>query len=84
MQRPIALVLAGLSLALAGCSSAPPAERPYSDAEIRQFSLELLSRSGLPYEDYERIRRALLKPGERNSNVGHDLETQSEASPRRG
>ncbi|WP_439859151.1 hypothetical protein [Pseudomonas sp. MBLB4136] len=83
MQRPIALILAGLSLALAGCSSAPPAERPYSDAEIRQFSLELLSRSGLPYEDYERVRRALLKPGQPQSNAGPDLDAQPAAEPRR-
>ncbi|TWC43065.1 hypothetical protein FBY03_101258 [Pseudomonas sp. SJZ079] len=67
------LLTLSLIMLLGGCASQPdPAERPYSDAEIKQFSLELLSRSGLPYEDYERIRRALTTPSHRMSNAIKD------------
>ena len=67
------LTLSLIMLLLGGCAIQPdPAERPYSDAEIKQFSLELLSRSGLPYEDYERIRRALTAPSHRMSNAIKD------------
>ncbi|WPC06462.1 lipoprotein [Pseudomonas benzenivorans] len=80
MKRPIALAL--LALTLAGCATPRAAdERPYSDAEIRQFSLELLSRSGLPYEDYEKIRRALLEPKPR---AGRALAAPPQAQPKRG
>ncbi|UTW08776.1 hypothetical protein [Pseudomonas benzenivorans] len=84
MHRPNRFALAGLVLALAGCTTPPPAERPYSDAEIKQFSLELLSRSGLPYEDYERVRRALMKPERRMSNTIRDLDSLPPTDPRRG
>lgn len=72
MYRLAALVLAAL---ISGCSTAPtPAERPYTDAEIKQFALEVLSRSSLSFEDYEKIRRALSDPS-------HRLSTRLEAAP---
>jgi len=72
------LTLSLSMLLLGGCATKPaPAERPYSDAEIKQFSLELLSRSGLPYEDYERIRRALTAPSHRMSNAIKDSQPDS-------
>ncbi|NQD95354.1 hypothetical protein HP532_22110 [Pseudomonas sp. CrR25] len=75
MKRPLALALIAFALFLAGCASSPaPEQRPYSDAEIKQFALELLSRSGLPYEDYEKIRRALQKPAHRMSNAIRDID----------
>ncbi|SHL75310.1 hypothetical protein [Phytopseudomonas punonensis] len=69
MQRPLVLLLTVFTLALAGCASPQSAaERPYTDAEIKQFALEMLSRSGLQYEDYEKIRSALQAPSYRVSN----------------
>lgn len=71
MYRLTALVLAVL---ISGCSTAqPPAERPYTDAEIKQFALEVLSRSSLSYEDYEKIRRALSEPSHRLSTRLEDV-----------
>ena len=71
MYRLTALVLAVL---ISGCSTAqPPAERPYTDAEIKQFALEVLSRSSLSYEDYEKIRRALSAPSHRMSTSIEDV-----------
>ncbi|MBS7689973.1 hypothetical protein I0E98_03490 [Pseudomonas lalucatii] len=83
MHRPLAL--AAFALLLAGCSTPRAAdERPYSDAEIRQFSLELLSRSGLPYEDYEKIRRALLEPERRMPRSLGDRAVPPEDQAKRG
>lgn len=77
-------MLATLSLLLAGCTtqSAPP-ERPYSDAQIKQFALEMLSRSNLPYEDYEKIRRALMNPTHRMSNAIKDVKATAPADANR-
>ena len=81
MHRSFTLILIPLTLALAACATQPaPEERPYSEAEIKQFALELLSRSGLPYEDYEKIRRALLKPSSRMSSAIDN----TDAAPRQG
>ncbi|TBU88296.1 hypothetical protein [Phytopseudomonas dryadis] len=75
MQRSLLALLTVFTLFLSGCASqASLAERPYSDAEIKQFALEMLSRSGLSYEDYERIRSALLKPEYRVSNSIRDID----------
>ena len=57
------LALTLTSVFLTGCASQPgPEARPYTDAEVKQFALEMLSRSGLPYEDYEKVRNAILHP----------------------
>ena len=42
-------------------------------AEIKQFALEVLSRSSLSYEDYEKIRRALSEPSHRLSTRLEDV-----------
>lgn len=69
MKPSLALIIAPLLLSLGACATPPqPAERPYTEAEIKQFALELLSRSGLSFEDYEKVRRALLDPEYRMSN----------------
>lgn len=69
------LTLAVTAVILAGCASQPkPEERPYTDAEVKQFALEMLSRSGLPYEDYEKVRNAILHP--KVPSVGKDLPLQ--------
>ena len=71
MMRFASLLFA--ALVLAGCTSQPsPEQRPYTDAEIKQFALEMLNRSGLPYEDYMKIRSALLDPNHRMSNAIRD------------
>lgn len=85
MHRSLALLLIPLSLTLAACTTQPaPEERPYSEAEIKQFALELLSRSGLPYEDYEKIRRALLKPSQRMSRASEEIDAPPRRDAERG
>ena len=74
MSRFSLPLLALFALLLVGCASPQSAaERPYTDAEVKQFALEMLSRSGLQYEDYEKIRRALQAPNYRVSNSIRDL-----------
>ena len=42
MQRSLLVLLTLLTLSLAGCATPQSAaERPYTDAEIKQFALEL-------------------------------------------
>lgn len=85
MQRSLALLLVAFVLVLSGCASQPePYERPYTDAEIKQFALEMLSRSNLSYEDYEKIRRALMQPSHRMSNAIRDIAPQEAAGASRG
>ncbi len=80
MKHVPILALAVTALVLAGCASQPePEPRPYTDAEMKQFALEMLSRAGLPYEDYEKVRQAILHP--RVPEAGKDLPRQA---PRRG
>lgn len=68
------LATLALVLLISGCSTAQqPVERPYTDAEIKQFALEVLSRSSLSYEDYEKIRRALSEPSHRMSTSIEDV-----------
>lgn len=67
------LALALASLVLSGCASQPE-PRPYTDAEIKQFSLEMLNRAGLPYEDYEKVRQALMNPNPHVSSARRDYE----------
>ncbi|TBU77201.1 hypothetical protein DNK06_02230 [Pseudomonas daroniae] len=75
MQRSLLLLLTVFTLLLTGCASPQSAaERPYTDAEVKQFALEMLSRSGLPYEDYEKIRSALQAPNYRVSNSIRDVD----------
>ena len=82
MQRSLVLVLTLVTLLLASCASPQSAaERPYSDAEIKQFALEMLSRSGLQYEDYEKIRSALQAPSYRVSNSIRDIGPQPRMQP---
>ncbi|WP_271408355.1 hypothetical protein [Pseudomonas sp. Q1-7] len=74
-MKPVhTLALAVVALILAGCASQPE-QRPYTDAEVKQFALEMLSRSGLPYDDYEKIRQALLHP--KVPEAGKDLPVQA-------
>lgn len=74
MPRSLLALLIALPLLLTGCASPQSAaERPYTDAEIKQFALEMLTRSGLPYEDYEKIRSALQAPNYRVSNSIRDI-----------
>lgn len=74
MPRSLLPLLTVFILFLTGCASPQSAaERPYTDAEVKQFALEMLSRSGLPYEDYEKIRSALQAPNYRVSNSIHDV-----------
>lgn len=85
MKRSFALVLAPLVLLLSACAAQPaPAERPYTEAEIKQFALEMLSRSSLSYEDYEKIRRALLNPKHRMSESIRDSESLPQPPVKRG
>ncbi|UQY35345.1 hypothetical protein K8U54_02235 [Pseudomonas fulva] len=82
MQRPLLVLLTLLTLSLAGCATPQSAaERPYTDAEIKQFALEMLSRSGLQYEDYEKIRSALQAPSYRVSNSIRDVGPQPRVLP---
>ncbi|MCY1274361.1 hypothetical protein D9M70_229830 [compost metagenome] len=79
MKHAHTLALAVMALILAGCASQPePEQRPYTDAEVKQFALEMLSRSGLPYDDYEKLRQAILYP--KVPEAGKDLPKES---PRR-
>ncbi|BCD89504.1 hypothetical protein thsps21_42000 [Pseudomonas sp. No.21] len=71
MNRLLAIALAATTLILAGCASQPE-PRPYTDAEVKQFSLEMLNRAGLPYEDYEKVRSALMNP--KVSSASRDYE----------
>ncbi|MFC5696389.1 hypothetical protein ACFPU0_12585 [Pseudomonas sp. GCM10022186] len=72
MKHAHTLALAAMALVLTGCASQPePEQRPYTDAEVKQFALEMLSRSGLPYEDYEKLRSAILHP--KVPEAGKDL-----------
>ncbi|MNG21454.1 hypothetical protein D3C84_1058170 [compost metagenome] len=85
MKRPLAVLLVAFALFLGGCATQPaPAERPYTDAQIKQFALELLSRSSLSYEDYEKIRRALMNPSHRMSNAIKDVDTLERPGADRG
>jgi PBP1b-binding outer membrane lipoprotein LpoB len=75
MKHAHILALAVMALILAGCASQPePEQRPYTDAEVKQFALEMLSRSGLPYDDYEKLRQAILNP--KVPEAGKDLPKQ--------
>lgn len=82
MQRSRLLLLAVFTFILVGCASPQSAaERPYTNAEVKQFALEMLSRSGLSYEDYEKIRSALQAPNYRVSNSIRDIDPLGEISP---
>lgn len=85
MKRSFALLLAALTVVLSGCASQPePREPAYSDAEVKQFALEVLSRSSLSMEDYEKIRKALLNPNHSMSNSIKNVNTAAEFSPDQG
>lgn len=85
MKSLIALSLAIFTVVLSGCASPPaPAERAYTDAEVKQFALEMLSRSSLSMDDYEKLRKAILNPNHRMSNSIKDVKTAAEFSPDRG
>lgn len=80
MKHAYTLALAVMTLILAGCASQPePEQRPYTDAEVKQFALEMLSRAGLPYDDYEKVRQALQHP--KVPEAGKDLPKEI---PRKG
>ncbi|AOE86394.1 hypothetical protein [Pseudomonas sp. TCU-HL1] len=80
MKHAHILALTVMALILTGCASRPePEQRPYTDAEVKQFALEMLSRAGLPYDDYEKVRQAILQP--KVPEAGKDLPKQL---PRRG
>ncbi|MDH4582450.1 hypothetical protein E8F20_11280 [Pseudomonas sp. BN415] len=80
MKHAHILALAAIALILSGCASQPePEQRPYTDAEVKQFALEMLSRAGLPYDDYEKVRQALNQP--KVPAAGKDLPKQL---PRKG
>ncbi|MDH4568649.1 hypothetical protein E8E95_18345 [Pseudomonas sp. BN414] len=80
MKHVHILALAVTTLILAGCASQPEPElRPYTDAEVKQFALEMLSRAGLPYDDYEKVRQALIHP--KVPEAGKDL---PKGLPRKG
>lgn len=75
MKRIVTIALLALTVLLAGCSSQPQkVERAYTDAEIKEFALEMLSRSGLPYEEYEKLRRAIENPQHRMSKTSRELD----------
>ncbi|MDA8484690.1 hypothetical protein NNO07_16595 [Pseudomonas resinovorans] len=75
MKHAHILALSVMALILTGCASQPePEQRPYTDAEVKQFALEMLSRAGLPYDDYEKVRQALLHP--KVPEAGKDLPKQ--------
>jgi PBP1b-binding outer membrane lipoprotein LpoB len=85
VKRSLALTLAALALLLSGCAAQPTSsERPYTEAEIKQFALEMLSRSSLSYEDYQKIRRALLNPTQRMSNSIEDVDSLERQDAKRG
>ncbi|NWL80171.1 hypothetical protein DM872_25290 [Pseudomonas taiwanensis] len=80
MKHAHILALSVMALILAGCASQPEPElRPYTDAEVKQFALEMLSRAGLPYDDYEKVRQALFHP--KVPEAGKDLPKEL---PRKG
>ncbi|MCY1267597.1 hypothetical protein D9M68_330310 [compost metagenome] len=80
MQHVRILALSVMALILTGCASQPePEQRPYTDAEVKQFALEMLSRAGLPYDDYEKVRQAILHP--KVPEAGKDL---PKVMPRKG
>jgi PBP1b-binding outer membrane lipoprotein LpoB len=80
MKHAHILALSVMALILTGCASQPePEQRPYTDAEVKQFALEMLSRAGLPYDDYEKVRQAILHP--KVPDAGKDLSTEQ---PRKG
>lgn len=84
MKRSLAALLVPLALLLGACAAQPsPAERPYSEAEIKQFALEMLSRSSLSHEDYEKIRQALLNPRQRMSTAIEDLDSLERPAAKR-
>lgn len=75
MNRIVTAALIALTAFIAGCSSQPEhVEQAYSDAQIKQFALEMLSRSGLSYEEYEKLRRAIENPARRMSQSSRALE----------
>ncbi|WP_339485963.1 hypothetical protein [Pseudomonas sp. EL_65y_Pfl2_R95] len=85
MKRSIALLLTALTVVLSGCATQPePREAAYSDAEVKQFALEVLSRSSLSMEDYEKIRKALLNPNRPMSDSIKNVKTAAEFIPERG
>ncbi|AYC33734.1 hypothetical protein D3880_15835 [Pseudomonas cavernae] len=85
MQRSFTLFLAALILMLSGCAAQPsPSERPYTEAQVKQFALEMLSRSSLSYEDYDKLRRALMNPAHRMSNSIKDIDAQQKQIGGRG
>ncbi|MGX5220127.1 hypothetical protein [Pseudomonas sp. S9] len=85
MKRSIALLLTVLTVVLSGCAAQPQSREPaYTDAEVKQFALEVLSRSSLSMEDYEKIRKALLNPNHSMSNSIRDVKTAAEFSPDKG
>lgn len=82
MQRSLLALLTALTLLLTGCASPQSAaERPYTNEEVKQYALEMLSRSGLSYEDYEKIRSALQAPTYRVSNSIRDTEQLRTITP---
>ncbi len=75
MHTPIAVIALLATLALAGCASPQySGETPYTDAQIRQFALEMFGKSGLPPEQLAKVRRTLLKQDQRMSNAIRDVQ----------
>lgn len=54
-----ALIATGITT-LAGCASHPEL-RPYTAAETRELALESLARQGLPYDEFQQRKAALLR-----------------------
>ncbi|MCJ1887900.1 hypothetical protein LNN38_23805 [Pseudomonas sp. LA21] len=62
MNRALALLTLITPLWLAGCSSQPASQQPYSDAEVKSFGLKILGASNMSDDLYAKYRRALTEP----------------------
>ncbi|NHN79258.1 hypothetical protein HA520_18555 [Azotobacter chroococcum] len=60
---PLWMALALLPCLLSGCGSPPQIDRePHSEAEIKAFAQDMLGRSSLSPDKYQKYKKALATP----------------------
>ena len=81
MNRFLAVCLLVVSAVLAGCAThASPELRPYTAEESKQLALEVLSRRGLSFDEYQQQRAALTGQPQKPFGFDHQGEMNAERS----
>ncbi|WP_213880025.1 hypothetical protein [Pseudomonas sp. dw_358] len=73
----VALIATGIAT-LAGCANHPEL-RPYTAAETRELALESLARQGLPYQEFQQRKAALLSASQQPQGLADAAPVASQA-----